>query len=100
MDTAHYIKQWEAEVCLKSIDSPVDMYTDSRSLYDASQTTSLVSDRRLRVELSAIREKKEEGEINMNWVKGDTQLADALLTKKGASPHRLLKVLGEGKIEK
>ena len=57
-----------------------------------------VSDRRLRVELSAIREKKEEGEINMNWVKGDSQLADAL-TKKGASPHRLLKVLGEGKIE-
>ena len=74
------------------------MITDSKSLFDASQTTSQISDRRLRVEMSAIREAKELGEIVVQWVNGADQLAD-VLTKKGASPYSLLKVLGEGHID-
>ena len=78
--------------------SEVVMVTDSRSLFDASNTSSQISDRRLRVEMSAIRETKERGEIDIRWINGSGQLAD-VLTKKGASPYSLLRVLGDGKMD-
>ena len=97
-DAGEYAKQLVGEFHLNSMNSPVIMITDSKSLFDASNTTSLISDRRLRVEMSSIREMKEEGEIDIKWVKGEAQLAD-VLTKKGASSQQLMKVLKEGKIE-
>ena len=97
-DAGEYAKQLAGEFHLNSMNSPVIMITDSKSLFDASNTTSLISDRRLRVEMSSIREMKEEGEIDIKWVKGEAQLAD-VLTKKGASSQQLAKVLKEGKIE-
>ena len=48
--------------------------------------------------MSSIRENKEKGEVEVRWTSGDRQLADCL-TKKGASPHALLRVLEDGRIE-
>ena len=97
-DAGEYVKQLVSEFHLNSMNSPVNMITDSKSLFDASNTTSLISDRRLRVEMSSIREMKEEGDIDIKWVKGEAQLAD-VLTKKGASSQQLMKVLKDGKID-
>ena len=98
MDTAQYVSQLADETQMLSQSSKIIMVTDSRSLFDASNTSSQISDRRLRVEMSAIRETKERGEIDIRWINGSGQLAD-VLTKKGASSYSLLRVLGDGKMD-
>ena len=72
-------------------------FTDNRSLYDSVNTTSLISDRRLRVEISMLRQMQEKKEIKICWTKTQNQLADSL-TKKGAPFLQLLATLQEGKI--
>ena len=59
------------------------------------KTTKSTPDRRLCVEISALRDKNE---INIHWISKQHQLSD-ILTKKGASVHNLVKVLQKGKIE-
>ena len=98
MDTAQYVRQLAEEIQLMSDKSTIRMITDSRSLFDAANTTSLITDRRLRVEMSAIRESKEKGEIQIVWTSGDKQLADCL-TKKGASPLTLQEVINKGVLQ-
>jgi hypothetical protein len=98
MDTAQYVRQLAEEIQLMSGQSTTRKITDSRSLFDAANTTSLITDRRLRVELSAIRESKEKGEIQIVWTSGDKQLADCL-TKKGASPLALHAVINRGMLQ-
>ena len=70
-------------------------YTDSRSLFEAAGSSSNVSDRRLRVEVSAIREMIQKGEVSMKWIEGKHQVSD-VLTKKGASPFILMETLQSG----
>ena len=66
-------------------DSPPTLYTDCRSLYDHVKNRKLpVSEKRLMVELSALSESVENGEVVLHWVPTDVQLADAL-TKHTAS---------------
>ena len=98
MDTAQFVRQLAEEFQLISNESTTTMITDSRSLFDAANTTSQIKDRRLRVEMSAIRESKERGEIQIVWTSGDKQLAD-VLTKKGASPLALRDAVSSGSIQ-
>ena len=77
---------------------PILAITDSKSLYDAAQTSTQIQDKRLRVEMSAIRDSKDKGEIEIEWTEKSGQLADAL-TKKGASGQILLEAIGNGKIQ-
>ena len=76
---------------------PISAYTDSDSLYKTAMTTNLTIDRRLRVEISAIREMCERKEIELIWIAKQRQLSD-VLTKKGASPHLLMEVLQTGNV--
>ena len=72
-------------------------FTDNLSLVDASNTTTQVSDKRLRVELAAIREMQEQSEISIRWISKENQLAD-VLTKKGAPCNKLLSTLQNGNL--
>ena len=74
---------------------PVQGYIDSRSLFETLGTTSQVSDVRLRVEISALRQMVEEGDIRVNWIAKENQVAD-VLTKNTASDKLLVQVLREG----
>ena len=74
------------------------MFTDNKSLYDSMHTSDLVTDKRLRVDISALREMQENGEVNFRWLNSSCQLADAL-TKKGASKQKLLDVLGTAHLD-
>ena len=98
MDTAQFVHQLAEEFQLIKNNSAFIGITDSRSLFDAANTSTQISDRRLRVEISAIRDTKDKGEIDIVWTNKENQLAD-VLTKKGAPFNALLKVVDCGRIQ-
>jgi len=98
IDAADWVLKLSHEFGMVKKGSSALALTDSRSLFEAALTTNQVSDRRLRVEISAIRETKEKGEIEISWISKDKQLAD-VLTKKGASPKILIDALSSGIID-
>ena len=66
--------------------------TDSKSLFDTLKTTKVNSDKRLRVDISRLKEMVIEEEVSIEWIEGKKQLADAL-TKRGASTELLVEAL-------
>ena len=75
----------------------VECYTDNSSLEETIHTSNIISDRRLRVDMSRVREMLTEKEIKVLWLDAKDQLAGAL-TKRGASTARLLEVLQSSEI--
>ena len=97
-DAGHFVAKMTAEVfSLKSAPS-VTCYTDSKSLVDNLQSSKIIQDMRIRVDVARIREMVHLGEIQVIWVNKTKQLADPL-TKAGASATRLLEVLRRGEID-
>lgn len=83
---------------LGEIDVPIDAFVDNRSVVEAVYSTKLVDDKRLRLDLGAIRQAVNDGEINsVRWCPGGAQLANCM-TKRGASGLQLLLVLQSGLI--
>ena len=95
-DSAFFVGQLVSTI-LRIEKIPVLTVTDSDSLYDTSSTTKQVLDRRLRVEISAIREMCEKDEVKLVWVDSKNQLSD-VFTKKGASSDRLMQTIQSGQL--
>lgn len=75
---------------------PITCVVDNHSLYDAIKSTKFVADKRLRLEISNIKELLKTKQVReVCWTNTKEQLADCL-TKKGASPFGLLKALSQG----
>ncbi|KAL2093504.1 hypothetical protein ACEWY4_010816 [Coilia grayii] len=75
---------------------PIICVTDNHSLVDALKSTKSVSEKRLRLEISSIKELVQMQKIErVLWSNTKEQLADCL-TKKGAPAHQLLKALSDG----
>ena len=72
---------------------------DSRSLLEALMSTSLVDEKRLRLDVNAIKEMIETENLEIRWVPGTHQLAD-VLTKSGVNPENLSDVMSKGSLEK
>ena len=70
----------------------IKCYTDNKSLYESVQSATIPSDRRLRVDLSRIREMVDKQEVELLWINGKYQVADCL-TKRGASSLLLFETL-------
>jgi hypothetical protein len=85
------------EEVFKSATIQVECRTDSKSLIDHLQTSHVIQDSRLRVDIARLKEMIELNEIKLCWIPGNEQLADPL-TKAGASPHRLVEVLTSGRL--
>ena len=83
------------EVFALSKEPKVTCFTDSQSLIDHLQTSHVIQDSRLRVDVARIKEMIELKECEVKWISNDKQLADPL-TKAGASPSGLLEVLRGG----
>ena len=66
--------------------------TDNLSAKDALNSSTVVSDKRLRVDISRLREMVSKKEVIVRWIPKEEQLADCL-TKRGASSTSLLDVL-------
>ena len=78
----------------------ITLITDCKSLHDNLGSGKAVIEKRLRIEMAAIKEAIERKIVNKAvWVSTADQLAD-VLTKKGASPLRLLAALEKGKLLK
>ena len=71
-------------------------YTDNQSLYDAAHTLKQ-TEKRLLVDVSAIREMVDGNEINILWIEKTKQIRD-ILTKAGASPNIISDVLSSLKM--
>ena len=77
---------------------PIIAYVDNKSVVEAVHSTKLVDDKRLRIDIAAIIESLESGEIrDIKWCPGEKQLANCM-TKIGASSYELLRVLQTGKM--
>ena len=96
LDTAHLVMSMLKEVVGKQI--PIELYTDNKSLYDSVSTTNYVLDKRLRVEMSSLRECYETGEVRFKWIETNGQVAD-VLTKRGASKAKLFHSLRENRLD-
>lgn len=96
----------EASIHLNSMikeltDSSLNIHAiiDNRSVVDAVRSTTTVDDKRLRRDISAIKQMLELGEVKtVTWMPGDQQLAD-VLTKRGANGNKLLHTLHTGHID-
>ena len=94
MDSAHLTLQILLEFLpeKKKEEIVVDLFTDNKSLFDLVNTSNLTRDKRLRVDVAALREISDRGEAQIRWIDSKNQIAD-VLTKKGAAKTKLLDVL-------
>ena len=77
---------------------PIISYIDNKSLFENVHATTLVSEKRLRVDLAAIQQMVNKDEVTLRWIPAAQQLSDCL-TKRGASVKSLVRVLSEGYID-
>ena len=94
-DAGHLAAVMIKEVFSLNNEPKVRCLTDSKSLIDHLQTSHVIQDSRLRVDVARIREMIALNECEVKWIPNDKQLADPL-TKAGASPNKLLEVLQNG----
>ena len=58
----------------------------------------MLADKRLLIDMSALRQMQDRKEINVSWLSTSEQLAD-VLTKSGANKQKLIDVLSQGNID-
>ena len=72
---------------------PIHIFCDNKSLIDQIHSTTSVENKRLRIDISVLRDMHHNGEIQQfKWVPTDIQVANAL-TKKGCSSFYLSQIL-------
>ena len=76
---------------------PVTVFVDNKSLFDTVNSTGMITEKRLLVDLAALREMQANRVINIEWVSTRQQLADSF-TKAGANKQKLISVLCDGKL--
>ena len=85
----YFNRLWEEVVGKRKLKALVK--TDSKTLMTAIKSSTGVSSKRLKIDIAAIRETIESGEIKeVQWVQGKHQIAD-VLTKSGVSEENIRK---------
>lgn len=88
---------WEEVVGGKKLEAIVK--TDSRTLMTAIKSSTGVSSKRLKIDIAAIREAIEYGEVKeVKWIKGKCQIAD-VLTKSGVSEENIRNYVEGNKVD-
>ena len=98
LDDALYISTLFTELMNGCTDAGIKIVciTDNKSLHDAIKSNKFVSEKRLRIDISNIKELVEKKQVQqVLWSANKLQLADCL-TKRGASSAELLKTLQTG----
>ena len=93
VDAALLLKKQIEEIF--NVKPDVLVYTDSRSLYQTVHTSKIMADKSQRVVISYLRQYVNSGEIVIQWIDSNNQLADSL-TKLGAPSHQLSEVINGG----
>ena len=76
---------------------PTTARTDCKSLFDHVHHGRQVTEKRLLVELEALKEAQKEKKMRIEWVESQQQLADALT--KSMVAHRLVKTINTGSLQ-
>ena len=97
VDASLMVKSILEEVLMRTL-PPILLIVDNKSLYDTAQTSNLISEKRLLIDMSALRQMIERGEIKMKWVENNKQLAD-VFTKAGANKQKLMEATSTGFID-
>ena len=96
VDNAFYLKNVVSE--LLKIDMEIHCFVDNNSLVDNVHSSTNVEDKRLVLDMNALKEMLEREELHsIRWVSGKRQISD-VMTKSGASPLTLQQVLTTGKL--
>ena len=75
----------------------ISLVTDSKSIYDAAHSDNAISDERNAVYVSVIRAAIKWKKLTLSWTEREFQPAD-VLTKTGANPYLLMRILAKGKL--
>ena len=97
VDNAILIKAAVEEVLGRHI-PPICALVDNKSLAEVVKTTNVPAEKRLIIDLGALREMIEQKTLILEWVPTEKQLAD-VLTKQGASKEKLIRVLCRGSLQ-
>ena len=74
----------------------IHAFIDNKNLHSLIHSTTAITEKRLRIEVAAIKEMIHRDEIEcINWIKNEDQIADSL-TKRGSSCQRLIDILKSG----
>ena len=82
---------------MKPSSIPIFSYVDNNDLYTSLHSTTLVSDKKLRIDIAAIKQTMSEENVSVYWLRSSEMIADCL-TKKGADSSKLLSVIQQGKL--
>ena len=91
MDTTIWLQHIVEELTGRRLKNTI-IKTDNDSLQKAAYSTTAVEEKRLRVDIAAIRDEVRDRVIAVEWIEKEYQLAD-VLTKQGAGSEKLLGVL-------
>lgn len=98
-EAAFWLSNLLTEVCGRNVLNSIICYTDSRQLFEAVHSIKSVVDKRLRIDLSILKEMIDRGEItDVKWIDSKKQIANCL-TKRGASAEGLLRTLQRGGLQ-
>ena len=93
-----FLKHLLTEMLPDRSNTSIDVYVDNRDVVDALYSTKSVDDKRLRIDISSIKEFISNGEVNsVKWCAGSLQLADCM-TKKGVRVDNLMEILRRGRL--
>ena len=77
---------------------PAHIITDSKSLKDAINTSTVVKDKKVMVTICTLRRVPEVENIRMAWWRGARQLSD-VMTKPGVNSTKMVTVLNQGRLD-
>ena len=99
IDNAYYLGEILSQILFKNKRKiPIELYVDNKSLYDNVFSVKNVTEKRLRIDIAAIKELVTEEKLKVKWVETKCQLADGL-TKKGVNPIKISNVFQTGFLE-
>ena len=78
---------------------PIYSFIDNNDLHNSLHSTTLVSDKKLRIDIASIKQTMSEENVSVYWMRSTDMLADCL-TKKGADTRKLLSVIQHGRLPK
>ena len=98
LDNAYYVASLYNEILYNGNENlfPNEAYIDNKSSFNSLQSTKMVSERRLRLDISAVKEMLSSNEIvKIDWLPTEKQLSNSL-TKQGANTHDLISCMRNG----
>ena len=100
LEDAIYMKHLLCELLsLPATCLPIFSFVDSKGLVEAVHSTRLVDDKRLRINIGAIKDSLAKHEIEtVYWLPGTAQIVN-WMTKRGAAGFQLLSALQSGQLE-